>query len=65
MKSDHWKKGGLLQPILIPTRKWEQITTSLVIDLPPSDGYTTVVVFVNRLMKMLYFYACTIETTTD
>ena len=27
MKSDHRKKVGPLQPIPIPTRKWEQITT--------------------------------------
>ena len=55
MKSDHRKKTGLLQPIPIPTRKWEQITTDLVTDLPPSDGYTAVAVFVNRLSEMVHF----------
>ena len=34
MKFDHRKKVGPPQPIPIPTRKWEQITTDLVTDLP-------------------------------
>ncbi len=63
MKSDHRKKTGLLQPIPIPTRKWEQITTDLVTDLPPSDGYTAVAVFVDRLSKMVHFAPCSKEIT--
>ena len=63
MKSDHQKKAGLLQPIPIPIRKLEQITTELVTDLPASDGYTAVVVFFNRLTKMVHFCPCTKEIT--
>ena len=55
MKSDHRKQAGLLQPIPVPTRKWEQITTDLVTDLPPSNEYTAIAVFVDRLSKMVYF----------
>ena len=55
MKSDHRKKVGPLRPIPIPTRKWEQITTDLVTDLPPSAGYTAITVFVDRLNKMVHF----------
>ena len=65
MKSDHRKKAGLLQPIPIPTRKWEQMTTYLVIDLPPLDGYTVVVVFVDRLTKMVHFCPCAKEITAN
>ena len=61
MKSDHRKKVGPLQPIPIPTRKWEQITTDLVTDLPPSAGYTAIAVFVDRLTKMVHFAPCTKE----
>ena len=63
MKSDHRKKAGLLQPIPIPTRKWEQITADLVTDLPPSNGYTTVTIFVDHLIKMVHFCPCTKEIT--
>ena len=45
MKSDHQKKAGQLQPIPIPTRKWEQITTDLVTNLLPSKGYTAIAIF--------------------
>ena len=65
MKSDHRKKAGLLQPIPIPTWKWEQITTDLVTDLPPSNGYTAIAVFVDRLTKMVHFCPCTKEITAD
>ena len=63
MNPDHRKKTGLLQPIPIPTRKWEQVTTDLVTDLPPSDGYTAIAVFVDRLSKMVHFAPCTKEVT--
>ena len=65
MKSDHRKKVGPLQPIPIPTRKWEQITTDLVTDLPPSAGYTAIAVFVDRLTKMVHFAPCTKEISAD
>ena len=65
MKSDHRKKVGPLQPIPIPTRKWEQITTDLVTDLPSSAGYTTIAVFVDRLTKMVHFAPCTKEISAD
>ena len=61
MKSDHRKQAGLLQPIPAPTRKWEQITTDLVTDLPPSNGHTAIAVFVDRLSKMVHFAPCTKE----
>ena len=65
MKSDHRKKVGPLQPIPIPTRKWEQITTDLVTDLPPFAGYTAIAIFVDRLTKMVHFAPCTKETSAD
>ena len=55
MKSDNRAKAGLLQPFEIPTKKWVHATTDLVMDLLESDGYTTIVVFVNKLTKMVHF----------
>ena len=65
MKSDHQKVKGLLQPLEIPTRKWQQITTDLVTDLPESQGYTAVAVFVDRLTKYVKFVPCTKDVTAE
>ncbi|MEM7375695.1 MAG: reverse transcriptase domain-containing protein, partial [Bacteroidota bacterium] len=58
MKSDLTGKKGMLQPLPIPQAKFEHITTDLVTDLPPSDGYTAVAIFVDRLTKAVRFAPC-------
>ena len=63
IKSDNRAKAGLLRPLEIPTRKWAQVTTDLVTDLPNSYGYMAVAVFVDRLTKMVHFAPCTKEVT--
>ena len=63
MKSDNRAKAGLLQPLEIPTRKWAQVTTDLVTDLPESEGYTAIAVFVDRYTKMVHFAPCRKEVT--
>ena len=55
---------GALQPIPLPERAWQQITTDLVTDLPGSEGKTAIAVFVDRLTKMVYFFPYTKEITT-
>ena len=62
MKFDNRKKFCFP---LFPTRKWEHITTDLVMDLPSSAGYTTIVVFVDRLTKTIHFALCTKEISAD
>ena len=56
---DNRKKAGVLQPIPIPERAWQQITTNLGTDLPESKGKTTIVVSVDRLTKMTHLVLCT------
>ena len=58
MKSDNRAKAGLLQPLEIPTKKWVHVTTDLVTDLPESDGYTAIAVFIDKLTKMVHFAPC-------
>ena len=55
IKSDTRAKAGLLQPLEVPIRKWQQVTTDLVTDLPESNGFTAIAVFVDRMTKMVHF----------
>ena len=65
VKSDHRKKAGALQPIPLLERKWQQITTDLVMDLQESEGKTAIAVFVDRLSKMVHFAPCTNEISAE
>jgi hypothetical protein len=47
-------KPGLLQPLEIPERAWDSISMDLITQLPPTErGHTAIVVFVDRLTKMV------------
>ena len=52
------KSAGLLQPLDIPGRRWDSISVVLIVELPPTKhGNTKIVVFVDRLSKMVHFAA--------
>jgi len=54
------KPAGKLKPLPVPDRRWESVSLDLVTDLPPtSRGHDAVVVFVDRLSKMVHIAPCT------
>ena len=61
VKSDNKTKAGLLQPLEIPTWKWVQVSTNLITDLPESNGFIAIAVFVDRMTKMVHFAFCSKE----
>ena len=63
MKSDSRAKAGLLKPLEIPSRKWAHVTTDLVTDLLESNRFTAIVVFVDKLTKMVHLVRCKKEVT--
>ena len=63
MKSDSRAKAGLLKPLEIPSRKWVHVTTDLVTDLSESNGFTAIVVFIDKLTKMVHLAGCKKEVT--
>jgi len=58
-KPTNQKKAGELKPVEIPPQYWECVTTDLITKLPPTkSGYDAVVVFVDKLSKMVKIEPC-------
>ena len=58
-KAPRHKRFGELQPLPTPDQPWESISMDFITDLPASEGYTTVLVVVDRLTKMSHFIPLT------
>ena len=60
-KVQHQRKAGELHPLEIPHELWQKISIDIIGPLPKSNGIDTIVVIVNRFMKMI----CLKATTTN
>ncbi|KAK8949103.1 hypothetical protein KSP39_PZI005439 [Platanthera zijinensis] len=56
-KSDTQRPMGLLQPLPIPERIWQEISLDLIEGLPKSNGKSTILVVVDRLSKQGHLMA--------
>ena len=52
------KYHGLLKLLLIPERRWQDTLVDFVVDLPGSEGFTNVMVVVDRLAEYWYLIPC-------
>jgi len=57
VKASHLKTAGMLQPLPIPSWKWEDIGMDFIVGLPrTSHGYDSIWVIVDRLTKAAHFF---------
>src|SRR5258708_11740876 len=54
-KSPRHKPYGKLKQLLIPSRLWSSISMDFIEQLPASEGFSTILVVVNRLTKQPIF----------
>jgi hypothetical protein len=55
-KAQTVKKAGLLQPLSVPSFKWESVSMDFITQLPVTkSGYDAIAVFVDMLTKMVHF----------
>eukprot|EP00878_Enallax_costatus_P006882 GHUV01007210.1.p1 GENE.GHUV01007210.1~~GHUV01007210.1.p1 ORF type:complete len:1163 (-),score=135.24 GHUV01007210.1:586-4074(-) len=65
-KSSNHKPYGLLKPLQIPGDTWESVSLDLITSLPQTaTGATAIVVFVDRLSKMVHLAPCKDETGAE
>lgn len=55
-KPSRQKKFGPLRPLEAPELPWESVTVDRIVALPPSKGFTSIIVFVDRFSKMAKFF---------
>lgn len=56
-KTSNQKKAGLLQPLPVPKRIWEDLSMDFITHLPQSFGHSVIWVICDRLSKSVHFVA--------
>jgi hypothetical protein len=59
VKASHLKASSTLQPLPIPSWKWEDISMDFIVGLPnTSQKHDSIWVIIDRLTKRLIFFLC-------
>ena len=58
IKTSQEAKQGVLKPLPIPDRAWQDLSMDFITHLPESNGFDAILAVVDRLTKMKHFVAC-------
>ena len=58
-KKPRHRPFGMLQPLPVPTRPWKDISLDLIVELPCSKNFDSILTIVDRLTKMAHLIPCT------
>lgn len=65
-KGTNQRPGGYMLPLSVPTDTWQSVGMDLVTDLPTTaTGHDAIVVFVDRLSKMVRLAPCRKDTSAE
>ena len=57
-KASNYKKYGLLKPIPMSSKPWDDVSMDFMTSLPVSDGFDAIMTVVDRFSKMLIAVPC-------
>ena len=66
-KGKVWReqKRGLLKPLPVPERQWQELAMDFIVDLPSSRGFTNILGVTDRLTKSMVLIPMTTMTAED
>ena len=64
-KSSRHAPYGLLQPLPVPSERWQDVSLDFITDLPDSRGFDSICVIKDRLTKQAHFIACNKTITAE
>jgi hypothetical protein len=64
-KASRERKQGLLKPLPVPQRRWRDISVDFIVGLPESQGFSNIMVVVDRLSKMFHVIPCSSITAPE
>ena len=64
-KTPWLRRHGQLQPLPIPPGPWKSVSMNFIVELPQSQGYDVIYVYVDRFTKMAHFIPINSNVTAE
>lgn len=65
-KGSNLRPAGKLMPLSIPPRRWDSVSMDFIMEMPMTkNGYSAVLVFVDRLTKMVHLVPTRTDVTAE